>query len=84
VPAGEAPELIGVRERDAAPDAEILGRELLEEVSDDPDKTAEKEPEEDAAEGGEVKCGRVRAAIQPPHQREHGTKLAEGECGDEG
>src|ERR1700733_11118335 len=80
----EAPELIGIRERDAASDAEIVCGELLEEVADHPDKASKKEPEEDAAEGGKVKGSRVHAAIQPPHQREDGAELAKGECGDEG
>ena len=42
---GEAPYLIGVGERDAAADADVLGGVLLEDVADDPDEAAEEEPE---------------------------------------
>ncbi len=61
----------------------IFCRELLEEIADNPDEAAQEEPEKDGVELGEVKRRGVRAAIQPPHQREHGAKLAEGEGGHE-
>ena len=43
---GETPKLVGIGERDSAPDAEILCGKLLEQVPDDPDESAEEEPEE--------------------------------------
>ena len=42
----QSPELIGVGERNAAADANILSGVLLEEISEDPNEAAEHEPEE--------------------------------------
>ena len=43
----QAPQLIGVGERNAAADADVFCGVLLEEIANDPDETAEHEPEED-------------------------------------
>jgi hypothetical protein len=69
---GESPDLIGIGEWDAAADAEVLGCVLLEDVADDPDESAEEEPEEEVADfAGVEDCGvdaskaRTRANMVP-------------------
>ncbi len=66
----ESPELVGIGERNAAADAEILGCVLLKDVADDPDESAEEEPEEHVADFGGMEDGGVRTAIERQHKRE--------------
>ncbi len=42
----QSPELIRIRQRNAAPDAQILRRVLLKNVADHPHKSAQKKPEQ--------------------------------------
>src|SRR5882757_966744 len=51
----QAPELIGIRKGNAAAYADVFGGVLLEEIADDPDESAEHEPEDDAARGRELR-----------------------------
>ena len=81
---GESPELVGVGERDAAADADVLGGVLLEDVSDDPDEAAEEEPEDYSSRFGRV-CEYVhRGGIERECEDEDGGEFADGEDGDEG
>ena len=55
----QSPELIGVGERNAAADAEVLGRELLKDVADDPHESAQEQPEQHVADFRGVKHRRL-------------------------
>src|SRR5713101_1923186 len=45
----QSPELVGIRKRDAAADADILRGVLLKQVSDNPDEASEHQPEKHVA-----------------------------------
>ena len=45
----KSPELVRVAKRNPASYPDVLGRELLEQVADNPDESAEKQPEEHAS-----------------------------------
>ena len=73
----ESPHLVGVGERDAASDAEVLGCELLKEVADDPDESAKKEPEEQRSRFAGVKDGGLRSAVEREDECEHRAQFAD-------
>jgi len=74
--------LIGVGKRNAAADADVFCGVLLEEVADDPDETAEHEPEDDAARGSELREKSLRAK-RAEGERGHHAEFTDGEEGDE-
>src|SRR5215472_6807567 len=79
----QSPELIGIGERDAAADADVFCGVLLKEIADDPDESAEDEPEDDAARAVEFLPERSPAGVADG-ERGHHAEFAEGEKSDEG
>ena len=59
----QSPELIGVGERNAAADADILRGVLLKQISEDPDEAAQHQPEEHRASADEFMPEWSRAAV---------------------
>ena len=82
-PPQQAPELIGVGKRDAAADADVFGGVLLEDVADDPDETAEHQPENDGAGALQFVPQRSEAEGADGEERHH-TQFAEGKESHEG
>src|SRR5215469_13701959 len=78
----KSPKLVGVRERNAAANADILGGVLLEQVSDDPHEPAEHQPEQDWTRTDKLVSEPGRAPVTD-RQQQHGHELAQGEEGDE-
>ena len=71
----KAPQLVRVRQRNAAPNAQILGRILLKDVADHPDKAAQKKPEQ---HGPRLRRGNDRdrrCAIERERQRKDGAEF---------
>ena len=81
---GESPELIGVGERDGAADAEVFGGVLLEDVADDPDEAAQKQPEQHGPDARRVEDGGGACGVECEGEEENGGEFADGEDGDEG
>src|SRR5882757_3034185 len=78
----QAPELIGIRKGNAAAYADVFGGVLLEEIADDPDESAEHEPEDDAARGRELREKSLRTKCAERERRHH-AEFADGEERDE-
>src|SRR5437667_5181597 len=78
----QAPELIGIGNRNAAADADIFGGVLLEEIADHPDKAAEHQPEDHAASAEQFPPKRGQAGIANG-KRGHHAHFAKGEEGYE-
>ena len=79
----ESPHLVGVGERNAAADAEILGGELLKEIADDPHESAKEKPEEQVASLAGVEDRGLGSSVECEDQRDHGSQFADGEHSDE-
>src|SRR5208337_1087087 len=67
----QAPELVRVRQRDPSPDANVLCRVLLEEVSQDPAESSQEEPKQGPTRLGKFLEERRKATAKNQRQRRH-------------
>jgi hypothetical protein len=78
----QAPELIGIGERNSAADADVLGRVLLEQVANHPNESAQHKPEERGARSREVMPQSCRSAVTQ-RERKHRDQFTDREKGYE-
>src|SRR6266436_7864489 len=78
----QSPELVGIRKRDAAADADILRGVLLKQVSDNPDEASEHQPEKHVARAHQFAPQRSNPEITDRKRRHH-SQFAEREKRDE-
>ena len=80
----EPPELVRVRQGNAAADADVLGGVLLEQIPDHPHEPAEQQPEQHVARAGELGGERAQAAAVGERERGHHPDFPHRKKCDEG
>src|SRR5690349_9313306 len=80
----QAPELIGVGDGNAAADADIFDRVLLEDVANDPHKAGGQQPEEHVFSAGNLPVQAAWTAHIGECKRRHHAQFADGEERNEG
>jgi len=78
----KSPELIGIGKWNAAADADVFCRVLLEEVPDDPNESTKHEPKDDTARGVEL-VEKLLCAEHAKGKRGHHAEFTDGEESDE-
>jgi len=76
----QAPKLVRIRQWYASSDSQVFDRKLLEQVSDDPDESAKKEPKEHGPYLGRVEDGGMRATVKGKNERKHSAELPYRKC----